>query len=108
MKILAQLLIALLVFIGSVVLCATGGGLIGRFIAHQYPSYYPSVFSSASTRPYFDPVQVGIGTGIGQGAAAGLWVGAIVVLALAIANRRRDGRSGQPPAALDRDCGSLT
>lgn len=91
MRIFVQLAITLVVFVGSVVLCAAGGGLIAMFIAAVYPSYYPAVFASAS-RPEIDPVHVGIGTGIGQGAGAGVFVGAVVVLALAIANARRNGR----------------
>jgi hypothetical protein len=90
MRIAAQLLVAFLVFVGSVVLCAAGGGAIGWFIATRYSSYYPSVFPTASTQPAFDPVEVGIGTGVGQGAAAGLLVGCVIVLALAITNRQRN------------------
>lgn len=91
MRILLQLLIAVSAFICSVIACAAGGGLIGRYIAHAYPNYYPSVFPTAATRPHFDAEQVGIGQGIGQGAVAGLFVGAVIVLALAIASRRREG-----------------
>jgi hypothetical protein len=90
MRLLAQFLLAVSVFVASVALCGAGGGLIGWVIAKRYPAYYPSVFSTASTRPYFDPVQVGIGTGIGQGAAAGLLVGTVIVLALAISSRRSE------------------
>jgi hypothetical protein len=84
-----QLLIAFVVFVGSVIVCAIAGGLIERVIAARFPRYYPSVFATAATQPEFDAVQVGIGTGVGQGAAAGVFVGAIIVLALAIANWRR-------------------
>ena len=94
MRIVVQLLIAFVVFVGSVILCAVGGGLIGNFIAIKYPGYYRSVFSRAATQPDFDPATMGIATGIGQGAVAGLLVGAVVVLALAVANYRRAGRSG--------------
>ncbi|CAN5561551.1 hypothetical protein BH10PLA1_BH10PLA1_20050 [soil metagenome] len=85
----AQLLIAFCVFVGSVILSAIAGGLLGKVIATLFPRYYPSVFATAATQPSFDAVEVGIGTGVGQGAAAGVFVGAIVVLALAIANWRR-------------------
>ena len=95
MHIVKQLLIALAVFAASVALCAIGGGLLGKIIAVRFPHYYPSVFPTAATQPYFDATDVGIGTGVGQGAAAGLLVGGVVVLALAIANRRRDGGSGR-------------
>ncbi|MGF1635345.1 MAG: hypothetical protein ACFCVE_15970 [Phycisphaerae bacterium] len=81
-----QLLIALVVFVGSVIVCAIAGGLLGRVIAALLPGYYPSVFATAATQPAFDAVQVGIGTGVGQGAVAGVFVGAVIVLALAIAN----------------------
>ncbi|CAA9438258.1 MAG: hypothetical protein AVDCRST_MAG64-3979 [uncultured Phycisphaerae bacterium] len=94
MRLLTQLLIALAVFAASVVLCAAGGGLLGKFIATRFPGYYPSVFPAAATRPSFDAAEVGVATGIGQGAAAGLFVGAVVVLALAVANRRRDAHRG--------------
>ena len=94
MRILKQLFVAFAVFVASVLLCAVGGGLLGKIIAVEFPRYYPSVFPDAATRPFFDATDVGVGTGIGQGAAAGLFVGAVVVLALAIANRRRDSRSG--------------
>ncbi|HEX8915841.1 MAG TPA: hypothetical protein VF796_26030 [Humisphaera sp.] len=86
---LGQLAIAAGVFVGSVVLCAVGGGLLGRIIAGLFPRYYPSVFPVAAKEPGFDAVQVGVATGVGQGAAAGLAVGAVIVLALAIASRRR-------------------
>jgi hypothetical protein len=92
-QLVKQLLVGVVVFVASVVLCAIGGGLLGKFIAVQYPSYYPSVFPTAATQPDFDATEVGIGTGVGQGAAAGLFVGAVSVLALAIANRRRGDRS---------------
>ncbi|MDB5333365.1 MAG: hypothetical protein JWP03_4516 [Phycisphaerales bacterium] len=91
MRLLKQLLLAFAIIITSVVLCAIGGGFIGKLIAVKFPNYYPSVFPAAATQPYFDASEMGIATGIGQGAAAGLLVGAVVVLALAIANRRRDG-----------------
>ena len=90
MRILKQVIVVLAVFFVSVVVCAIGGALLGKFIAVQYPHYYPSVFPDAATQPYFDANDVGMGTGLGQGAAAGLFVGAVTVLALAIANRRRD------------------
>ncbi len=94
MRLLKQIAIAIMIFLGSVVLCAVGGGLLGMFIAVRFPRYYPSVFPYAATQPFFDPVDVGVGTGVGQGAAAGLLVGAVVVLALAIANRRRERGRG--------------
>jgi len=86
---LGQLVIACVVFVSSVVLCAIGGGLLGRIIAARFPSYYPSVFPVAATQPGFDAVQVGVATGVGQGAAAGVLIGAVVVLSLAIASARR-------------------
>jgi hypothetical protein len=84
-----QLLVAFAVIIGSVVLCAIGGGIIGKVIATLFPNYYPGVFHVSTTQPDFDAVEVGIGTGVGQGAAAGVFVGLVIVLALAIANWRR-------------------
>jgi hypothetical protein len=84
-----QLLIAFAVFAGSVVLCATVGGSLGKVIATLFPSYYPSVFPTAATRPGFDASEVGSATGAAQGAVACIFVGAVIVLALAIANRRR-------------------
>ena len=85
-NLVGQLLIAFIVFVGSVILCAVGGGLLGKVIAALFPRYYPSVFATASTQPGFDATEAGIGTGVGQGAAAGILVGAVIVLALAIAN----------------------
>lgn len=84
-----QLVIAFVVIAGSVVLCAVGGGLIGKAIATLFPNYYATAFHASATQPGFDAVQVGIGTGVGQGAAAGVFVGLVVVLALAVANWRR-------------------
>ena len=95
---LKQLLVGVAIFVCSVIVCAAGGGLLGKFIAVQYPRYYPSVFPTSATQRDFDATEVGVATGIGQGAAAGLLVGAVIVLALAIANRRRDDRSNQPRA----------
>ncbi len=95
MSLLKQLLVSLAVFIASTLLCATGGGLLGKFIALEFPHYYPSMFPAAATQPFFNATEVGIGTGIGQGAAAGLLVGGVVVLALAIRNRRRDASRGR-------------
>ena len=98
-----QLLIAFVVFVGSVIVCAIGGGLLGRVIAGLFPRYYPSVFATAATQPGFDAVQVGVGTGVGQGAAAGVFVGAVIVLALAISNWRREEarRMGTTPLTSD-------
>jgi hypothetical protein len=94
MRVVKQLSIAFLVFVISVPLCAAGGGLVGDVIAMKFPHYYPSVFPEAATQPWIDAHDVGIGTGIGQGAAAGVVVGGFIVVALAIANWRREGRSG--------------
>lgn len=92
MHLLKQLLLAFAIVVTSVILCAIGGGVIGKLIAIRFPHYYPSVFSDSATQPYFDAAEIGIASGIGQGAAAGLFVGAAVTLAVAIASRRRDGR----------------
>ena len=81
-----QLAIAFAVIVGSVVLCAIGGGLVAKAIAALFPDYYPGAFHISTTAPTVDAVQVGIGTGVGQGAAAGVLVGLVVVLALAVAN----------------------
>jgi hypothetical protein len=86
-----QLFIAFVVIVGSVVLCAIGGGLLGKAIATLFPNCYPGAFHVSTTQPGFDAVQVGIGTGVGQGAAAGVVIGLVVVLALAVANWRRRG-----------------
>jgi hypothetical protein len=94
MHLVKQLLAAFAVFVTSVVVCATGGGLLGKLIAVKFPHYYPSVFPVAATRPHFDAAEVGIAMGVGQGAVAGLFVGAVAVLAIAIASRRRDDGQG--------------
>jgi hypothetical protein len=92
MRILKQLIIALPCS-SYPLLSAQLGALLGKFIAVRFPHYYPSVFPDTATQPYFDATDVGMGTGFGQGAVAGLFFGAVVVLALAIANRRRDSPS---------------
>jgi hypothetical protein len=68
---------------------AFGGGLIGYFLAVLLPGYYRGVFSSGR-EPGFDPVGVGIGLGLSQGLICGLILGAVVVLAVAWYNSRRN------------------
>jgi hypothetical protein len=68
---------------------AFGGGLIGYTLAVLLPGYYRGVFSSGR-EPWFDPVGVGIGLGLSQGLICGLVLGAIVVLAVAWYNSRRN------------------
>jgi hypothetical protein len=68
---------------------ALGGGLIGYALAVILPGYYRAVFSSGR-EPWFDPVGVGIGLGLSQGLICGLVLGAIVVLAVAWYNSRRN------------------
>lgn len=92
MRLMKQISIAVAVFMVAIPLCAAGGGLLGDFIAIECPHYYPSVFPEAATQRWFDAREVGIGTGIGQGAVAGVVVGGFIVVALAIANWRRDDR----------------
>ena len=67
---------------------ALGGGLIGYALAVILPGYYRGVFGSGR-EPWFDPVEVGIGLGVSQGLICGLFVGAVVVLAVAWYNSRR-------------------
>ena len=93
-SVLGQLATAFVVVLLSVMLCAAGGGVLGSVIAHRFPSYYPSVYRTAATQPGFNATEVGVATGIGQGAAAGLLVGAVIVLALAVANWRRSAPQG--------------
>lgn len=90
MRLMKQISVATVVFIVVVPLCAAGGGLLGDFIAVEYPHYYPSLFPEAATRLWFDAREVGIGTGIGQGAVTGIFVTGLIVVALAIANWRRE------------------
>jgi putative addiction module component (TIGR02574 family) len=68
---------------------ALGGGLIGYALAVIVPGYYRGVFSSGR-EPWFDPVGVGVGLGVSQGLLCGLILGAIVVLAVAWYNSRRN------------------
>jgi hypothetical protein len=68
---------------------ALGGGLIGYALAVILPGYYRGVFSSGR-EPWFDAVGVGVGLGLSQGLICGLFLGAIVVLAVAWYNSRRN------------------
>jgi hypothetical protein len=68
---------------------ALGGGLIGYALAVILPGYYRGVFSSGR-EPWFDSVGVGVGLGLSQGLICGLVAGAIVVLAVAWYNSRRN------------------
>jgi hypothetical protein len=68
---------------------ALGGGLIGYTLAVILPGYYRGVFSSGR-EPGFDPVGVGIGLGLTQGLICGLFLGGMVVLAVAWYNSRRN------------------
>ena len=68
---------------------ALGGGLFGYALAVILPGYYRGVFSSGR-EPGFDPVGVGVGLGGSQGLLSGLILGAIVVLAVAWYNSRRN------------------
>lgn len=77
------------IIFASGLLCAAGGGALGYALAVLSPAYYRGVFQ-AGQAPGFDPVAVGLGLGISQGLIAGLLVGAVVVLAVAWYNSRRD------------------
>ncbi len=68
---------------------ALGGGLIGYALAVTVPGYFRGVFSSGR-EPWFDPVAGGVGLGISQGLICGLVLGAVVVLAVAWYNARRN------------------
>jgi len=68
---------------------ALGGGLIGYALGAIVPGYFRGVFSSGR-EPWFDPVSVGVGLGITQGLVCGLALGAVVVLAVAWYNGRRN------------------
>jgi putative addiction module component (TIGR02574 family) len=68
---------------------ALGGGLIGYALAVALPSYYRGTFSSGNA-PWFNAVEVGVGLGISQGLICGLFLGAIIVLAVAWYNSRRN------------------
>jgi hypothetical protein len=68
---------------------ALGGGVIGYAIAVILPGYYRGVFRN-SREPWFDPVDVGVGLGLSQGLFFGLVLGAVVVLAVAWYNSRRN------------------
>jgi hypothetical protein len=68
---------------------ATGGGLIGYLLGVFAPAYYRGVFGNGR-QPWFDPVEVGLGLGITQGAICGVIAGAVVVLAVAWYNSRRN------------------
>ncbi|HEY7308651.1 MAG TPA: hypothetical protein VH643_04725 [Gemmataceae bacterium] len=66
-----------------------GGGLIGYALAAIVPGYYRGTLSSGR-ESWFDPVEVGVGLGTSQGLLCGLVLGAVVVLALAWYNSRRN------------------
>jgi len=80
-----QLLFAICVVLGAVIVCAIGGGLLAKIISVLFPSYYPTVFPKVVGD---EAIADGIATGVGQGAAAGVFVGAMIVLSLAIVNGR--------------------
>jgi hypothetical protein len=67
----------------------TCGGLIGYTLGVYAPAYYRGVFS-AGRQPWFDPVEVGLGLGVTQGGICGVIAGAVVVLAVAWYNSRRN------------------
>jgi hypothetical protein len=68
---------------------SVGGGLIGYALAVLMPGYYRGVFSHGH-EPWFDPMSVGVGLGITEGGVCGLALGAVVVLAVAWYNGRRN------------------
>lgn len=72
----------------STVLCAIVGAGAGYTLGTVAPAYYRSVFRNGNATT-FDPVQMGLGLGLTQGLVAGLFVGCVVVLAVAWYNSRR-------------------
>ena len=60
------------------------GLIAGAVLGSLAPDYYRAVFGN----PGLNPIQVGTGLGVTQGFGIGIVVGAVVVLAAAIANRR--------------------
>jgi hypothetical protein len=58
------------------------GTAIGCLLAVVAPDYYRGVFGARNS-PDFNPVAMGFGLGLTQGVFAGLFVGSVVVLAVA-------------------------
>jgi hypothetical protein len=67
---------------------ALGGGLFGYALAAALPSYYRGT-SPSGDQPWFNAIEVGIGLGLSQGLICGLFLGAIIVLAVAWYSSRR-------------------
>jgi len=63
------------------------GGLLGFTLGFGAPAYYRGVFRA--TEPGFNPVQVGLGLGITQGLICGMFIGSVVVVAVALSKRPR-------------------
>jgi hypothetical protein len=79
---------AIAIILATAIGLGTAGGAIGFGLGKYAPSYYRAVFVTGRD-PDFDPLAVGIGLGITQGMLGGLFVGSVVVLAVAIASARR-------------------
>jgi hypothetical protein len=85
---------------------ALGGGAIGYGLATFAPGYYRGVFPSGG-EAWFDPVVVGLGLGLTQGLICGLFLGGVVVLAVAWYNARRGSLAlGFPPGEARQRIGS--
>jgi hypothetical protein len=65
-------------------------GLVGGFImGHLTPTYFITIWR-AENKPWFNPVEMAVAMGTTQGAIVGFIAGAIVVLAVAWYNSRRE------------------
>lgn len=74
---------------GAVLFAALGGAIgfaIGRFAPGYYRVWFPDAIG-----PDFAPVELGLGLGLTQGFVGGIAVGLVIVLAMALSTRRRDG-----------------
>jgi hypothetical protein len=86
---------AFAIILTSAIGFALVGGGVGWTLGTVTPAYYRTVYGYAGQRPGFDPVQVGLGLGITQGLVCGVFVGVVVVLAVAWHQSRRLDRT--PP-----------
>lgn len=76
-----------MITIVSGIACSLMGGLLGYALGMFAPDYYRTVFH-IPPGVALDPAQAGLGLGVTQGLAVGLFIGLVVVVAVAWYNSR--------------------